>query len=90
MKTELTTIRYSSNNSGGDWWLSDEDWRNLEKEGWKVEWRPERYMGALATAATKENTTEEDAIADWESITGKDSSDQGFPCCGQPHNFYEE
>ena len=23
-------IVYSSNNSGGSWWLSDEDWKNLE------------------------------------------------------------
>lgn len=23
-------IRYSSNNSGGSWWLTDEDWHKLE------------------------------------------------------------
>lgn len=32
------TVEYSSNNSGGSWWLKDEDWLNLEKAGWKVEW----------------------------------------------------
>ncbi len=26
-------IEYSSNNSGGDWWLKDEDWFALEKAG---------------------------------------------------------
>lgn len=31
-------ITYSSNNSGGSWWLSDEDWINLENAGWKVRW----------------------------------------------------
>ena len=31
-------IRYSSNNSGGNWWLNDEDWKKLEKAGWEVQW----------------------------------------------------
>lgn len=31
-------ITYSSNNSGGSWWLSDKDWKALEKAGWLVEW----------------------------------------------------
>ena len=29
---------YSSNNSGGNWWLSDENWKQLEEEGWFVIW----------------------------------------------------
>ena len=31
-------VEYSSNNSGGSWWLKKEDWLNLEKAGWFVEW----------------------------------------------------
>lgn len=31
-------IKLECNNSGGYWWLSDEDWKNLEKAGWKVRW----------------------------------------------------
>lgn len=31
-------VLYRSNNSGGSWWLSDEDWRALERAGWYVEW----------------------------------------------------
>ena len=31
-------IEYSSNNSGGSWWLKDEDWKALEAAGWWVEW----------------------------------------------------
>lgn len=31
-------VTYSSNNSGGSWWLSDDDWRRLEAAGWGVEW----------------------------------------------------
>lgn len=34
----METITYSSNNSGGDWWLEDKDWIALEKAGWLVEW----------------------------------------------------
>ena len=36
LKTFL--VEYSSNNSGGSWWLKDEDWKKLEDEGWKVRW----------------------------------------------------
>lgn len=54
-------VEYSSNNSGGHWWLSDTDWENLEKAGWIVEWirnsnnlfaRGDRFLGALATSAS--------------------------------------
>ena len=31
-------VEYSSNNSGGRWWLSDENWKDLEKAGWWVKW----------------------------------------------------
>ena len=31
-------VEYSSNNSGGSWWLNDKQWRALEAAGWKVAW----------------------------------------------------
>lgn len=31
-------VEYNSNNSGGHWWLDDEDWLALEKAGWKIQW----------------------------------------------------
>ena len=31
-------IEYNTNNSGGDWWLSDQDWVALEDAGWEVAW----------------------------------------------------
>lgn len=31
-------VEYSSNNSGGSWWLKDEDWKALEEAGWDVQW----------------------------------------------------
>lgn len=55
---------YSSNNSGGSWWLSDDDWKELEKGGWVVDWVADqedtgscrsdsdgRWLGALACSA---------------------------------------
>lgn len=31
-------VEYSSNNSGGSWWLTDAAWKALEDAGWVVEW----------------------------------------------------
>lgn len=86
-------IEYSSNNSGGDWWLTDQDWTNLEEAGWEVQWKKDeagqrRWLGALATSAKRHGLTREEAIAEWEQITGQNAYDEGCPCCGQPHEFY--
>ncbi len=112
-------IVYASNNSGGRWWLNDEDWKNLEKAGWKIMWQidkvkeaermvrvhphmslstamqwdiedGDRFLGALATSAWKEFSSIDDAIEEFEHITGKNASNQGCPCCGSPHYFYED
>lgn len=93
-------INYSSNNSGGSWWLKDEDWLALEKAGWKVEWHknnpvpimanpkePDRWLGALATNASKEFATVREALGEFERITGQDVADEGCNCCGAPHCF---
>lgn len=39
-------VKYTSNNSGGSWWLSDEDWIKLEKNGWLVEWGGSYFCSA--------------------------------------------
>ena len=31
-------VEYTTNNSGGGWWLSDADWQALETSGWKIQW----------------------------------------------------
>lgn len=97
-------ILYDSNNSGGNWWLSDEDWFNLEKAGWVVKWFNKeeeartgwhkldsegRWLGALATKAYRIGLRLRDAIAEWEKITNEYAETEGCPCCGQPHDFYE-
>lgn len=95
-------IEYSSNNSGGNWWLSDDDWKKLEKGGWNVHWiadeeddgllssvkKDGRWLGALAKRASKDFETVGDAIRDFERLTGQDASDEGCNCCGPPHTFY--
>ncbi len=95
-------VEYSSNNSGGSWWLGDEDWNNLARGGWQVDWYsdPEvrnvfgsggdRFIGALATRARKHFHKMGDAIREWEELTGKDSTDVGCSCCGTPHSFSSE
>lgn len=94
-------VKYSSNNSGGSWWLSDEDWLNLEKAGWEIDWYKnhsgslfikegqDRFLGALASGATREGLSLNMAVAEWENITGQSSEDEGCSCCGEPHSFYE-
>lgn len=93
-------IEYSSNNSGGHWWLKDEDWLALEAAGWNVAWEKdkkpdrfglrggeERWLGALSTSASKNFETPGDAMREFESITGQKVTDEGCNCCGAPHNF---
>lgn len=80
-------FKYDSNNSGGVWWLSDEDWKSLESAGWRVNWRDGRRLGALATSAECEFETLAECVASFERATGQDASDEGCSCCGPPHSF---
>jgi len=93
-------VEYSSNNSGGDWWLTDENWRALEAAGWEVAWfamskdifapyKDGRWLGALATRATREGLSLRAAADEWVRVTGLDPTAAGCPCCGQPHTFTE-
>lgn len=81
-------IQYRSNNSGGSWRLSTEDWRKLELAGWNVKWEKKEWLGAMATSATKDFADIDQAISEFEQITGQDAYDLGCSCCGKPHNFY--
>jgi hypothetical protein len=42
-------IIYSSNNSGGRWWLKDDDWYALEAAGWIVNWYKDIEDGLFGT-----------------------------------------
>jgi hypothetical protein len=94
-------IRYSANNSGGNWWVTDDDWRALERAGWTVEWfKDDPYMsktcdhdgrniGALAWSATREAMSMGAAMAEFAAVTGQDPEEEGCECCGRPHQFYD-
>lgn len=95
-------IEYVANNSGGYWWLSDDDWHALERTGWVVDWHANggtgtwpghvdaegRWLGTLASRARLYRVTMDSAIESWETATGQDSQAEGCTCCGQPHGFY--
>lgn len=96
-------VEYSSNNSGGSWWLNDDNWKALEAAGWEVDWvaswdekehifGPDadgRWLGALAKSAKRRGLPLREAVAEWERATGECSTDAGCPCCGNPHSFTE-
>ena len=83
-------ITYYSNNSGGYWWLTDENWYALENAGWVVDWRKSRWLGALATKAYREGLTIGQAVNEWETVTNESAYNEGCECCGLPHDFHEE
>jgi len=96
----VSYVEYSSNNSGGSWWLTDQNWYDLEAAGWEVQWikdekspfreaGTERWLGALAREAIRRDVTLRVAMAEFEDVTGLSPYDQGCNCCGQPHSFYE-
>lgn len=36
MSKELITVKYSTNNSGGSYWLNESDWKALQDAGWLI------------------------------------------------------
>ena len=88
-------VEYNSNNSGGSWWLKDEDWYKLEEAGWEVEWRKTgRFLGALAKRAAKIIETDKEPsdimkniLEEFEKLTNQNVCEEGCNCCGPPHSF---
>ena len=95
----MSNTTYRSNNSGGYWHVSDEEWKALDAHlKWTVEWatsdelthRIALRLGALATMATYRGNSVEEAKESFSEITGLDPEFEGCDCCGPPHNFYTE
>lgn len=106
-------VEYSSNNSGGSWWVNTKQWKKLEKNGWKLfnsddflytpkgdyqlgkDKLPKRkeprekdsMFGQYAHYAFKFFSSPSEAIKEFESLTGLDTTDEGCNCCGAPHSF---
>lgn len=54
---------YNSNNSGGNWWLDDGNWKALEAKGWTVHW----YRKAVDKSVGLPDSTssyDDDVLAD--------------------------
>ena len=88
MDTETGYVEYHHNNSGGQRWVSAEGWIKLQTAGWELgdvmSGPPGQYMGAV-----RRGLTLQEAVAEWETLTGSCATDIGCPCCGQPHHFEE-
>lgn len=74
----------------------------MEIAGWKVDWYKDRlptgdvwdsilnngrFLGTLATEASKDFETPTEAMKEFELITKQDITDGGCNCCGAPHSF---
>lgn len=93
-----TFVEFSPNNSGGHWWVTNQNFSDLEKSGWIIPWCKDNsdksflekdgtYMGLNARHAYKETNSLASAIEEWEHVTGLDARSLGCPCCGPPHSF---
>lgn len=78
-------IEYTHNNSGGVYWLSEKNWQDLIEAGWIVV----TTFSKRILSIKRIGLSMDDAVAEWEKITGLDSQAQGCDCCGMPHAFYE-
>ncbi len=98
----MISVEYSSNNSGGSFWLSDDNWLALYDAGWELRdnkdysWGvdpramkdEDRYFGSeITTSARKDFDSMREAVEEWESLTGGNVADEGCNCCGPPHYF---
>lgn len=96
----MKLIEYKANNSGGQWWHTEEMLDELEAAGWqlrrfdmhKMRTVPRDktlYLGTTATSARKRFNSVEEAKAEFEAITGMYTDGKGCECCGPPHYFHE-
>lgn len=83
----MSYIRFSENNSGGNFWLSAEDYDKLKAAGWEGEGiLPDRYAGR---ELKRTGVSKRVALAEFQDVTGWSPYEEGCECCGQPFNFYE-
>ena len=50
-------LEYSSNNSGGEWWLTHKDWKAMDDHGWTVEWGGMWFCGSGMNMSTAGDPT---------------------------------
>ena len=81
----MIKLEYSSNNSGGSFWLSIDDWKVLEDNGWDID--ESKMFGEDFYMASKEFDTPKEGIEEFERLTLQDAGATGCTCCGPPHEF---
>lgn len=89
----MVKLVYSSNNSGGSFWLKERDWKALEAAGWVlIERKSPLFLGQKYTEAYKMIEYDEilKTIAEFFDVTGQNIFDFGCSCCGAPHSFRAE
>lgn len=81
-------IKFSENNSGGDYWLTQKNYEDLMAAGWTGEGiNPDnRYDGRRLE---RRGVSRRVALAEFWDITGWDPDEEGCNCCGQPFYFTE-
>lgn len=82
---EKVWVQYSTNNSGGYYWLSKKDWLALESAGWIVD-KNDIFMGVYHKAYRQARSIHH-AVTEFANVTGQDPHAEGCNCCGQPHYF---
>lgn len=81
-------IRMRENNSGGDFWLTQEHYEKLFALGWEGEGvdPSNRYEGRVLINRTLSPRM---ALAQFEDVTGYSPDEEGCGCCGQPFYFVQ-
>lgn len=99
-------VEYSTNNSGGSYWLKNKDWKALANAGWKIfgfdnfvyengNHKPDKdglptrkgKVPVQGQYAFKKFNNIQEALAEFEKLTGQDVTAEGCNCCGPPHSF---
>lgn len=93
----MQTVTLDQNNSGGYFWLSDEQFDALLADGWYVaedsgQWRLNSYGKRAQNLKLDVPVEREDhavtiAKIEFERITGEQADAIGCTCCGPPFDF---
>lgn len=84
----MSYIKMRENNSGGSFWLTEQNYKDLFALGWEGEGidPTNRYDGRVLINRVLSKRM---ALAQFEDVTGYSPDEEGCECCGQPFYFVE-